>query len=319
MLNAPLRYIAIFSACCGLAIGGVAGLNYLVDPYDVFGRNRLGVYVAADRESRPAFLKRFPHDAVLMGNSKAAMIDTTQLQGYRFFSATFGGATIEELYFFARNYVKDAKLVVIALDFGMFSVKQPVTATDPFADREWSFYAPFLLSLSTLADSVQTISRYLRGKSPAFRPDGSYIAEKWAATKDVPNASVLEHAFAQEEKGYQSMQFSEQKLDKLRDLALLLEKRQIPVIAVVNPLHERSLALLRGSPAGKEAERWVRKVRQVFPVTVDLRDTKYARPEHFFAADPVHYKPASGVEFMQNDVLPLSGKQAGRSYSKKQL
>ena len=305
MYPSGLRYVVWFVAISGALIAGIVALNFIVDPYDVFGRNRLGVYVAADRESRPAFLARHEHDAVLMGTSKAAMIDTSQLKGYKFFSVTFGGATVEELFFFTKNYLKDLKLAVIALDLGMFS-GQHTTEKDPFASRDLFYYVPFLFNLSTAADSVQTISRYLRGRPKAFRADGSYIAEKWAASKDIPNVAVLENEFSKEKAGYEKMRYSLEKMAKLAELARLLKERSIPAIAVINPLHERSLAILRASPMREQAEVWVDEVNKIFPVTVDLRDTKYSHPEYFFAADPVHYKPAAGVEFMQNEVLPVA-------------
>lgn len=307
MKRSSLRYVVLLAAMAGSLIAGIAALNYFVDPYDVFGCNRLGVYVAADRESRPSFIERYPHDAVLLGTSKAAMIDTTQLGPYRFFSVTFGGATVEELFFFADAYFKDLKLAVIALDFGMFS-RGAAVEQNPFTERDIGYYLPFLFSLATAEDSVQTVSRYFRGRPRAFRDDGSYIAEKWAATKDVPNAAVLEDAFAKEKASYEKMQYCQEKMDKLGKLAELLKQRNIPTIAVINPLHERSVAILRASPVAKQAELWVEEVRQIFPHTVDLRDTKYSKKENFFAADPVHYKPDVGVKFMVEEVLTLADK-----------
>jgi len=54
----------------------------------------------------------------------------------------------------------------------------------------------------------------------------------------------------------------------------------------------------------QQARDWTDQVRQLFPTTIDLSSSEYSAPENFFAADPVHYKPAAGVRFMQNEVLP---------------
>jgi len=304
MRNTLLRYIIAFFATMSGIVVSVGFLNYLVDPYDLLGRNRLGVYVAADRESRPAVVNRFSHDAALMGTSKAAMVDTGQLEGFKFLSATFGGATVEELYYFALNYLTDLRLVVLALDFSMFATDPPYIEKDPFGDRGAMFYANYLLSFGTAEDSIQTISRFLRGKPKAFREDGSYIAEKWFETKDVSNRAVLENAFDEEHEMYAKMRFSEQRMLKLKELSDLFVERGIPVAVVINPLHQRSVELLNTSDMAEQQAEWKRRVVDLFPLTVDLSDSKYSAPANFFASDPVHYKPSVGVEFMNTEVLP---------------
>jgi hypothetical protein len=281
----------------------VVALNYFVDPYDVFGRNRLGIYVAADRQSKPAMIGRFPHDAVLMGTSKAAMVDTTQLEGWRFFSATFGGARVEELYYFAENHLHAAKLVVIALDYGMFADTFPIIAEDPFRNRGVSFYFPYLVELGMARDSIQTISRHLRKRTESFRPDGSFIADKWTAAKSVPNPALLEQLFALERASYEKMNFSEERMRYLEKLRDVLDSRGIPAVVVINPLHERSVKLLRASQQAPLVEAWQQRVRALFPETVDLMDSRYSAAGNFFAADPVHFKPATGVEFLNREVL----------------
>lgn len=304
MRNTTSRYILAFFATMLGIVASVGLLNFLVDPYDLLGRNRLGVYVAADRESRPAVVNRFSHDAALMGTSKAAMVDTSQLKGFKFLSATFGGATVEELYFFALNYLTDLRLVVLALDFSMFATEPPYAEFDPFGNRGTMFYANYLLNFGTAEDSIQTISRFFRGKPKAFREDGSYIAEKWFTTKDASNPAVLENAFDEEREMYARMRFSEQRMLKLKELRDLFLDREIPVAVVINPLHQRSVELLTTSNmAGQQAE-WKRRVGDLFPLTVDLSDSKFSAPSNFFASDPVHYKPAVGVEFMNTEVLP---------------
>lgn len=300
------RFPVYLKTAAGVFAGvtlAVVALNYFVDPYAVFGRNRLGVFVAADRQSKPAMIRRFPHDAVLMGTSKAAMVDTTQLEGFRFFSATFGGARVEELFYFTDNYIHDAKLVVIALDYGMFADTFPIIPDDPFRNRGVSFYFPYLVELGIARDSIQTISRHLRKRTESFRPDGSFIADKWTAAKSVPNPALLEQLFALERASYADMNLSEERMRYLEKLRDVLRARRIPVVAVINPLHERSVRLLRESRQAATVETWKQRVRGLFPDTVDLMDSRYSAATNFFAADPVHFLPATGVEFLNREVL----------------
>ncbi len=296
------RYLLVLVAVW-LGILLIIGLfNLLVDPYGVFGTNRIGIYINADRESKAGAIKRFDYDAVLMGTSKAAMINTSQLEGYTFFSVTFGGATIEELYAFADRHVHDAKLAVLALDLGMFG-ENPPFRENAFTPLKPGDYLTYLFSTSVLEASFRTLRRHLQGRAPSFRPDGSYITDRWAADKDTPNPVVLEREFSNEAISYQNFRLSPERLQVLHDFQALLESRNARVVIVINPLHERSILILRESPAWPRFLEWKAYLQSLSPNVIDLSDSAYSESANFFHTDPVHFRSEVGVEWMNSKVL----------------
>lgn len=298
------RYLLVLGSVW-LGILLIIGLfNLMVDPYGVFGMNRTGIYINADREAKAGAISRFDYDAVLMGTSKAAMIDTTQLEGYTFFSATFGGATIEELYAFADRHVHDAKLAVLALDLGMFGENPPLRE-NAFSPLRPGDYLTYLFSTSVLEASFRTLRRHLQGQPPSFRSDGSYITDRWAADKDTPNPVVLEREFTNETLSYERFRLSPERLQILHELQSLLESRNARVLIVINPLHERSVRILRESPAWPRFLEWKAYLQSLSPHVTDLSDSVYSESANFFLTDPVHFRSEIGVEWMNREVLSL--------------
>jgi hypothetical protein len=192
--------------------------------------------------------------------------------------------------------------VVLALDFGTFAETFP-PSDETFANRSLTYLFPYLVELGIARDSIQTISRSLRNRPQTFRPDGSFIADRWAAGKSQPNPEVLERAFQDEEAFWEIFQLSESRLATLEKLRDLLRERGIPAIAVLNPIHERSVRTLRESKAYPHLLAWKARIKSLFPETVDLMDSRYSAATNFFPTDPVHFIPSIGAEFLNREVL----------------
>jgi len=284
----------------GLLLTGA--LNLVIDPYGVFGVNFLGVYASADRESKPMAYARGDFDAVLMGNSKAAMIPASQLNGHHFFSATFGGAMPEELYFFAERHIDKAELAVVLLDFWSFR-EDPPLRPDPFAPPGTGQVAEKLFSLAALEESFKALRRRATGEQPAFAQDGSFIAERWIESKSAPNPIWREVEFQEHARWFAGYQASPERMEYLQRLAETFEARDIPVVVVLAPMHEHSLELMRGTEAAKALPAWKSRVRALFPNTIDLIDSEYSADENFFPADPTHFRPEVGAEMINETVL----------------
>ena len=95
------RFVLLVLGTSFAVAGGLALLNYVVDPYNRFGHNRLGVYISAERESKSMQVRHYSHNALLLGNSRMAMVPADRLNGFHFFNGAFGGGTAEEAYYFA--------------------------------------------------------------------------------------------------------------------------------------------------------------------------------------------------------------------------
>ena len=115
--QSPRRFVFWGLGLAGAVVLASALLDYGIDPYGNFGNNRLGVFISAEREAKPVLLRRYPHDALLVGNSKMGLIPARQLEGFRFFNASFAGATAEEEYYCVEHFATHQKLVVLEIDF----------------------------------------------------------------------------------------------------------------------------------------------------------------------------------------------------------
>ncbi|HUA38780.1 MAG TPA: hypothetical protein VMA35_10355 [Candidatus Sulfopaludibacter sp.] len=292
----------------GLAIGltgGMALLNFIVDPFNRYGNNRLGVYISAERECKSTYVGRFPHDALLVGNSRETRIPPGQLDGFRFFNGAFSGATPEEIYYFLQHFAWHQRLVVLAVDAG---------AQDP-AERHGDIFAPQgltsaldnLLNLQTTEYSIRTISESLSKKHQPIEPDGLVPvgSSMLDADRDDPEEEAYRIKFMQHAwDGYHCP--PETQMSFFVKISECLRQRAIPCVVVIPPTHEAVARSIQSGPAAKEVAAWKRQLGTIFPHVIDLSFSSYDATTNFYRTDPIHFKPAVGVRLMNADVLPFA-------------
>ncbi|GHC03969.1 hypothetical protein [Cerasicoccus arenae] len=298
------RYLITLAIIILGGIAAVGGFNYWTDAYGIFGVNHLGIYASADRESKAQAYQKGDFNAVIMGNSKAAMIPAAALNKYDFFSATFGGAMPEELYYFADRYVDHGEVAIVLLDFWSFRDEFPIKE-DPFAPPTLTETLDKLFSINTLDESIKTLRRNIQGEPPAFSPDGSFIAHRWIISKSTPNDILAQREFNEHARWFADFSISPDRMTYITRLAEYLRGRGIWTVAVLAPMHEHSLELMEGTPAAEQLEEWKARIEDIFPTTVDLIDSQYSAPENFFPADPTHFTPKAGVKMINDSVLPV--------------
>ncbi len=305
-MESSARRFAILSLGIAAAVVGVIGLfNYIVDPYDLYGNNRLGVYITAEREFKSSEVNRYPHNALLVGNSRMAMIPVKDLKDFRFFNGGFGGGTSEEAYYFLYHYAKNIDLVIIGVELGQ---GDPKTANgDIFAPLTWTGVLNNLLSLKTVEYSVRTIYDHYSGEPISLRKDGSFDTTRWFELWDKPDAAHLAFVLQELGKGYWNYKGnSKMQMTFYQKIADCLRERGILCVAVIPPLHEGVSDKLRNSAANTAYEGWRSKLKSIFPVVVDLSVSSYCAATNYFASDPVHFKPDVGVQILNNEVIPAA-------------
>ncbi|MEO0794084.1 MAG: hypothetical protein AAFX93_02925 [Verrucomicrobiota bacterium] len=298
------RYLVTFAL---IVVGGVAlvgGFCYWVDPFGIFGMNSVGIYSSADRESKAQFYGRGDYDAVLLGNSKAAMIPASEIDGHTFFSATFGGAMPEELFYFADRHLEEGELAIVLFDIWSYGTEAPIKE-DPFATRGVQEYLDRLFSLHAFDESVKTLRRHYKGEQPAFAPDGSFIAQRWIETKDAPNAALYKAELNAHERWFNEFELSDERLRMIDRLARALKAQGYHPVAVIAPMHVESLKRLEGTPAQEAMDLWKQEINRAFPEVIDLMDSKYSTPENYFPADPTHFRPETGVSMINDEVMSV--------------
>jgi hypothetical protein len=302
MNNEYRHYLRCFAVTALTAILLVAALNLLVDPYDRFGLNRLGVYVSAEREFKNTEFERFAPEAVLLGDSRAAMIDVDGLKGLRFFNAGFGSAEVEEIDDFIVRHVKDQKLVVIGLGLSGFG-PLPHPVENPFQPLTVKRALEYILSLQNIKYSERTILKHLRHEPVDILPNGTYARPAWVKEADEGDAATTRSKVLEFRNRLMSYKFDPARLAALREIRDTLVKRGIRLLVYIPPTNADVWKALEGTAAREELNRTRREIIGIFPQTVDLTESEYSAPEGFFRADAVHFRSGVGQRFLNERVL----------------
>ena len=301
----PRRFVILTLGVVGALVGAVGLFNYAVDPYDLFGHNRLGVYITAEREFKSSEVRRYPHNALLIGNSRMAMIPVKGLNHFQFFNAGLGGATAEEAYYFLDHFAKNQELVILGVDLGQGDPVPP--QGDIFKPPTLTSTLNNLLNLRTVEYSVRTIYSHFTGVPPSLLPDGSFDAVPWFERWDKPDPAHMNFVLGKMQSGYVRYRGpSKQPMTFYARIADSLRQRGITCVVVVPPMHEAVADRIRASSAAAGYQAWRRKLESIFPLVVDLSFSPYSAAENFFKSDPVHFKPEVGVRMLNAEVIPLA-------------
>lgn len=314
MAQIDFRYFVAIAISALLTLGAILGVNYIVDPYDRFGNNRIGHYLEDDRAAKVKQVRLYPHDSLLLGSSKVGFIDPTAISSTRrFYNAAFLGVMPEELLNFLRHHGAAEELVVIGLDLFMFNLNYTgMIREDRFANLAADQGLAYVASIDTLQASVDTVFRRLTGEPVGLERNGQ--RNPWRIRQaDAPftapaHAKVLADLRS---KHYANFVFAEERLEILRQIRALLLDRQQAHIVFLNPAHHSELALLSEIPAGEGLSRLRQELKVIFPQAVDLTDGPWSTDAAFFNSDPFHYRPETGSAFMRDllqrcpvDVMP---------------
>lgn len=297
------RYSTTVLAIAGAIVGTIVAVNLVVDPYNYFGLNRLGVYISAEREAKPRFFRQQDYNALLIGDSKPAMIPVSKLQGYRFFNAALGGATTTEMEQFIDRFAHGIELVLIGLDVCKHDPLGPVT--DPFAPWRPSDIADKTVNLTTLEYSIRTIRDSIVGAPPHVTPDGSFVADRWFELYDIERPARMQVRIDDTSRGYENYVYpGPERMASLRRIRTILEERDIRCVIFIPPLHEEVARRLRASGGKEGCDLWKAEVNSIFPLVFDFSDSPWSAATNFFRLDPVHFKPQVGADLINREILP---------------
>ena len=298
------RYLATLGKLAGGVILLVVALNYFVDPHAYFGRNYLGYYTTAERQFKLEGLQQHPDDAVLLGNSKAALTDVEMIHSpVRFFNAGVGGSPIEEILAMLGHVKPSAPFVLVALDYLQFQDDKPI-APQPLAPLSLHDALTYLFSGQTFVYSLKTLSSAALGLPPVYRDDGTFVATGWYEHYDRDDPVAYELMLDQREAQLRRFHFSPERIAYLERLRDALKARGKPFFVYLDPLQADELGRLRRAGVGPALDAWRAKVREVFPDVVDVTDSAYSSPKNFFRQDLLHPYPNISADIINRDVLP---------------
>ena len=307
MKSPARRFTLVMLAMSAFFVGGPVLLNYLVDPYDRYGNNTAGVFIMAERELKASEVARFPHNALLIGNSRIAGIPVAPLKGFRFFNGSFAAASAEELYWFIHHHAHGQDVVVLGIDMG--TQDPPVPQGDIFRRGDWAVEIEHLVNLQTVEYSIKTLFSHWSGKKSRYLPDGAVAAPDTyeEGKKDDPLVGKIH---LESLKGAMAFRFRQPRrsLTFFRKIADELRERKIPCVVVMPPMHEEVIRHFDAQNLQGACQAWVEEIRVIFPNIVNLTSSPYGAASGFYPRDPVHYRPEVGVHFMNEEVVPFAEK-----------
>jgi hypothetical protein len=305
MKSPARRFTLVMLAASALFVGGPALLNYVVDPYDRYGNNRMGVYISAEREAKATEVARYPHNALLVGNSRLAMIPASEVKGFRFFNGAFAGATAEEAWWFIHHFAQKQDLVVLGIDLGMMD-PVPVKG-DIFRQNDWASAIENLVNLETVQYSFRTMGSHWAGIPSHLRADGTFEIQGWMEKADIENPALLQAQIELLKRHFGSfVPPTPAQMSFYRKISETLRERGIACVVVMPPMHEAVTRHIEAMHLQDAYREWLRGVKALFPNVVDLTSGPYSSAASFYKSDAGHFKPEVGVRFMNEEVLPVA-------------
>jgi len=282
--------------------------NYYIDPFSVFGNNKIGVHFSSEREYKMSGAIGYSHDSILLGSSKVANINPSQIKDVKVFNAAFSAATPEEMYFFINEFVKKNEIVFLGLDFYMFNeFSFPLKNKEEMQFLNKSFY--FLLykyafSLNLLKLSLRGLRRHLTNQPVSIFPNGQRNTSKDDTldleSRDENYDRILDKL---KEINFNKYKFSYSRLEYLKKIKMLSEERGFRLVVFLNPLHPEVLNLVKSEDLLTFFELFLNESKKIFPNLADFTQGKYSKREYFYKHDPYHYKPEIGARMIQDLVL----------------
>jgi len=300
------RFIVRFAWVAGAFLLFTMAVNYFVDPHYRFGTNRIGVYISSEREYKATAVQIYPHDGLIVGNSKPSIIDPLKIDNIRFFNAGFASAKPEEIYAFLQRYAHDQKVVVLALDFGMFNEGAAPIRTDPFERPFFSDACRYLLSLTSFQYAMEGLFRKVAGQGVTILPTGQSNPEPYLKKDKLFTEEHYEPALRLlREDTFNNFDYSETRIGYIEKIRDLLKERGIQLIVFISPENDAVLDLIHSLPAGDDFARWKVDLNRIVPNVIDLSDDPaWQAHKNYFLHDPYHYFPEAGTRIMQDHILP---------------
>ena len=285
--------VGTMGACMAIGL-----LNYFVDPYNIYGNNRLGVYISSEREAKQNLIKSYPHTAVLLGNSKSALISVADVEGTVVFNGGIAGASMSEIYFFAQRYVVDQNRVFLGVSLGQQGGLN-VADQDVFRPLTMSRRLGYALSLKSTEYTIKTISKYAQGEASSLGKDGTQNPEKWFKAHSKTDVDLLQYRVEEFVDGWISqLSTAPSEFIAFQKMKELMQARGIHLDVFIYPIHPDIRASFTPHQ-WQQLEEWLAEMRKIYPEITDFSRGGYSEYDHFTATDPVHFMPKTGAKMIE--------------------
>jgi len=278
----------------------IAAIDAWVDPYDLLGWNKIGIYVSNERLAKPILIRNANYQTIIIGSSKVAAISPADIPNTFSFNASFGAALPEEMAWFLDRYARFGQAVAMGLDFYMFNENAFIpVAKDPFAEENRPSAIAYLIDINVLELSLHALTAHNWSHAePLVLADGTRNqADDWAQNNALSGYNYARVLKTLRENHYHDIRYSTHRVEVLRDLKREMTRRGVKLVTFINPLNVEVRALIQ-KLGEAQFQQFRRDMHEIFPDIYDLTGIEFSNRDLYYKHDPYHYKPAVGACFI---------------------
>lgn len=277
------RYFVHFTVAVLMLAGALAGFNWIVDPYAIYGNHSLMMQssvprlVMNERVFKTVALTHTPADIVLLGSSRTDIGIGAEHHAFaakRVMNLATFGQQITETRRLMESVVAHSQpsTIIVGLDF--FAFNGLLAAPTDYVDENYSPLRPYslMLSVSTLTDSLTAVRRKHPATGDCCYADGFRTANDPAQFLGGYRRQFIanERAYLLEKYlPYPACVFSFEitpgfsSLQELRSMMRLAQQQQIDLRFFISPAHARQWETLAQAGLWSQWEEWKRQLVKI--------------------------------------------------------
>jgi len=293
-----LKLLFIYAFCISISI---VAINYSLDPLSMIKPNHSGFY-SSERNLKFAALSLKKFDGLIMGSSKPAHIDPTDLTNDgTIYNASFSAALPEEIKQFIIEIENKPKWIAVGIDWYMFDEKKFPYTQNPTFIKNSQEKLGYLASHDTLLLSLRSILKLAIGSDPAYPEYGARNKRKRELNEESYSKLSRQKTLNVISKRFNEFSISQKRLNDLVEIEKISKLESIDLIFFINPINQEVWDLMM-NVSNKSVVQLKESLDIIGIKYVDLSAT-CPMDECFWKNDPYHYKPSVGANFFRTKLL----------------
>lgn len=306
------KVLLTWALCMMLPIVGLGGFTVGTDASGYFKLNDFGSYGGDELLIKASLMQHRPHNALLLGDSRAAYTKPPEMDDLKFFNAAAGGASPGDMMTLLRQHdLEGVRLVVWMMYAGDFLAScQPETSrlSEPMNPVRYA------LTWDAVQNSVDHIERRLLQAVPDHQPDGTRFAGK--RMMEVPgregerSAEYLKQvrAAGDDHPFEESFEDSEPCARTIEEARRYVEERGAEFMMVLPPVNQDILDAT-GSDSRQVRRILEEKIEPYRSFIFDFTASRYSDASSFPPRDELHFRPEIGGEVLSEAIAEFCGQE----------
>ncbi len=295
--NLTAHVLMVWALAVIIPLFGTVGFTVAVDSSGYFRLNGFGTYRGDELLIKSSLMQHRPHNALLLGDSRAAFTDPGGIDGLTFFNAASGGASLADADALLRRHdLEDIDLVVLMAPVGDIAGRcgtERSRLDDPLnLIRYGATFDAFGQALSYLQHRIS-------GAIPDHQLDGTRYPDSrvltpagWDGTRDARYQTRVAAA-AREAPLHSGLRNLTVCGEMLRAMQARIQKNGGEFLVVLAPIN-RDLLMASGTDMTAVRRMIQHQVVEKFPFVVDFTASDFSDRRNFPPRDPVHFRPEVG-------------------------